>query len=62
MAHFEVVLQHFPVVTGENYEQLNNTRNYWVFGLCPSSHIFKKTDNTTFRKLDLFPSLVEEEG
>jgi hypothetical protein len=30
-----------------------NTRDSWVFGLCPSSGILK---NTTFRKLDLFPS------
>jgi hypothetical protein len=30
-----------------------NTQNYWVFGLCPSSGIL---ENTTFRKLDLFPS------
>jgi hypothetical protein len=31
---------------------VNNTQDYWVFGLCPSSGILK---NTTFRKLDLFP-------
>jgi hypothetical protein len=30
-----------------------NTQNYWVFGLFPSSGIL---ENTTFRKLDLFPS------
>jgi hypothetical protein len=30
-----------------------NTRDFWVFGLGPSSAILK---NTTFRKLDLFPS------
>jgi hypothetical protein len=34
-------------------------RNYWVFGLCPSSGILK---NTTFRKLDLFPSSSEGVG
>jgi hypothetical protein len=33
-----------------------NTQNYWVFGLCPSSGIL---NNTTFRKLDLFPSAGE---
>jgi hypothetical protein len=32
-----------------------NTQRYWVFGLCPSSG-FEITENTTFRKLDLFPS------
>jgi hypothetical protein len=32
------------------------TLNYWVFGLRPLSGILK---NTTFRKLDLFPSSVE---
>jgi hypothetical protein len=29
------------------------TQDYWVFGLCPSPGILK---NTTFQKLDLFPS------
>jgi hypothetical protein len=33
-----------------------DTRNDWVFILCPSSGILK---NTTFRKLDLFPSSGE---
>jgi hypothetical protein len=37
---------------------VNNTQNYWVFGLCPSSGILK---NTTFRKLDLFPYSGEGE-
>jgi hypothetical protein len=32
-----------------------NTQRYWVFGLCPSSR-FEITKNTTFQKLDLFPS------
>jgi hypothetical protein len=32
---------------------VHNTQNYWVFGLFPSSGIL---ENTTFRKLDLFPS------
>jgi hypothetical protein len=31
------------------------TQTYWVFELCPSSGI-QKLENTTFRKLDLFPS------
>jgi hypothetical protein len=31
-------------------------QDYWVFGLCPSSGILKTQKNTTFRKLDLFPS------
>jgi hypothetical protein len=30
-----------------------NARDYWIFGLCATSGILK---NTTFRKLDLFPS------
>jgi hypothetical protein len=37
-----------------------NTQNYWGFGLCPTSAILK-LENTTFRKLDLFPSSGEEE-
>jgi hypothetical protein len=36
-----------------------NTRDYWAFGLCPPSGILK---NTTFRKLDLFPSSSEGVG
>jgi hypothetical protein len=37
-----------------------NTQNYWVFGLCPSSGFeIIRRKNTTFRKLDLFPSLGE---
>jgi hypothetical protein len=36
-----------------------NTQNYWVFGLFPSSGIL---ENTTFRKLDLFPSSGEGLG
>jgi hypothetical protein len=36
-----------------------NTQNYWVFGLFPSSGIL---ENTTFRKLDLFPSSGEGVG
>jgi hypothetical protein len=35
---------------------VHNTRNYWVFGLCPSPGILK---NRTFRKPDLFPSSGE---
>jgi hypothetical protein len=34
----------------------NVIRNYWVFGLCPSSDILKKLENTAFRKLDLLSS------
>jgi hypothetical protein len=34
-----------------------NTPDYWAFGLCLSPDILK---NTTFRKLDLFPSSGEE--
>jgi hypothetical protein len=34
-----------------------NTQRYWVFGLCPSSG-FEITKNTTFQKLDLFPSSI----
>jgi hypothetical protein len=36
-----------------------NTQNYWVLGLFPSSGIL---ENTTFRKLDLFPSSDEGGG
>jgi hypothetical protein len=36
-----------------------NTQNYWVLGLFPSSGIL---ENTTFRKLDLFPSSGEGGG
>jgi hypothetical protein len=36
-----------------------NTQNYWVFGLFPSSGTL---ENTTFRKLDLFPSSGEGGG
>jgi hypothetical protein len=36
-----------------------NTQNYWVFGLFPSSGIL---ENTTFQKLDLFPSSGEGGG
>jgi hypothetical protein len=36
-----------------------NTLCYWVFGLFPSSGIL---ENTTFRKLDLFPSSGEGGG
>jgi hypothetical protein len=32
-----------------------NIQNYWVFGLCPSSGILE-TENTAFRKMELFPS------
>jgi hypothetical protein len=35
------------------------TKNYWVFGLFPLSGIL---ENTTFRKLDLFPSSGEGGG
>jgi phage terminase large subunit-like protein len=35
-----------------------NTQNYWVLGLFPSAGI----ENTTFRKLDLFPSSDEGGG
>jgi hypothetical protein len=35
-----------------------DTQNYWGFGLCPSSDI-QKLENTTFWKLDLFPSSGE---
>jgi hypothetical protein len=38
---------------------LHNTQNYWVFGLFPSSGIL---ENTTFRRLDLFPYSGEGGG
>jgi hypothetical protein len=34
-------------------------RDYWGFELRPSSGIIKTQKNTTFRKLDLFPSSGE---
>jgi hypothetical protein len=37
----------------------NETQNYWGFGRFPSSGIL---ENTTFRKLDLFPSSGEGGG
>jgi hypothetical protein len=37
-------------------------QDYWVFGLCPSSGILKTQKNTTFRKMDLFPSSGEGTG
>jgi hypothetical protein len=39
-----------------------NTRDYQAFGLSPSSGILKTQKNTTFRKLDLFPSSGEGVG
>jgi hypothetical protein len=39
--------------------QQGYTYNYWVFGLFTSSGIL---ENTTFRKLDLFPSSGEGGG
>jgi hypothetical protein len=36
-----------------------NTQDYWAFGFCPLSGILKTQKNTTFQKLDLFPSLGE---
>jgi hypothetical protein len=43
----------------ERKSYINDPRNYWVFGLCPSSGILK---NATFRKLDPFPSSGERVG
>jgi hypothetical protein len=36
--------------------------DYWVLGLCASSGIRKNVENTTFRKLYLFPSSGEGMG
>jgi hypothetical protein len=41
---------------------VHNTRNDWDFGLYPSSGILKTLENTTFRKMDLFPSSGEKMG
>jgi hypothetical protein len=61
----------FPIQNGlkqgdacRNYRVLMmvyNTQRYWVFRLCPSSGNFLNNNgkNTTFRKLDLFPSSGE---
>jgi hypothetical protein len=38
---------------------VRNTQKYWVFRLFPSSGML---ENTTFRKLDLFPSSGESGG
>jgi hypothetical protein len=43
----------------QNAGKFLNTQNYWGFGLFPSSGALGSR-NTTFRKLDLFPSLGEE--
>jgi hypothetical protein len=36
-----------------------NTKDYFLFGLCPSFGILKTQKNTTFRKPDMFPSSGE---
>jgi hypothetical protein len=41
------------------FQTVDTILDYWVFGLCPSFGILK---NTTFQKLDLFPSSAEEVG
>jgi hypothetical protein len=49
------------IILGEEYKLWSyslHTQRYWVFGLCPSFW-FEITKNTTFRKLDLFPSSGE---
>jgi hypothetical protein len=38
----------------------NNIQGYWVFRLWSSFGMLKNTNNTTFRKLDLFSSSGEE--
>jgi hypothetical protein len=40
---------------------VNSTQNYWVLGLTPSSG-FLGIRNTTFQKLDLFPSSSKMQG
>jgi hypothetical protein len=49
------------IAEGLNISSIQNvTMDYCVFGLCPSPGILKTQKNTTFRKLDLFPSSDEE--
>jgi hypothetical protein len=50
---------HTESVELENLGLIENSQNYWVFGLFPSSGIL---ENTMFRKLDLFPSSGEGGG
>jgi hypothetical protein len=41
---------------------LYNTRDYWNFGLYPSSGILKNIKNTMFQKRDLFTTSGEGMG
>jgi hypothetical protein len=47
--------RNYPLVTIMSF--IFDTRNFWVSGLYPPSGVWK---NTTFRKLDLFPSSGKE--
>jgi hypothetical protein len=47
---------HVPCIL---FSLVDFTQNYWVFALFPTSGIL---ENSTFRKLDLFPSSDEGGG
>jgi hypothetical protein len=55
--HIEQLIKRKDAI--RKYGIMNTKENYWVFGLFPSSGI---PENTTFRKLDLFPSSGESGG
>jgi hypothetical protein len=38
----------------KDYDDLCNTQNRWVLGLCPQSGTIKIPENTPFRKLNMF--------
>jgi hypothetical protein len=48
-----------PLCPSLHKTKIINPQDYWVFGLCPSSGVLK---NTTFRKLDVFPTSGEGWG
>jgi hypothetical protein len=57
--HFLLFITRLVWETG-SYKYLGTSRNYWGFGLRPSSDILKNTTEPTFLKLDLFPFSGEE--
>jgi hypothetical protein len=46
------------IISSKLYLKIKYIQNYWVFIFRPSVGILR-TENTTFRKLDLFPSSCE---
>jgi hypothetical protein len=51
-------LDHKDDIIEAMFKTSSNAQNYWVSGLYPSSGVSGRR-NTTFRKLDLFPSSGE---